>query len=116
MKGEHGEVCPAKWREGGKTVRGDPIAKLDYFAAVDGQHGNGKATGKKRVRVDEQDVRGGWGVVVCATRCRTWIATFARRTLTDNENLISSDIMLLLLYVFSRRYCTLCSMVQNFEI
>ena len=38
MKDEHGEVCPANWREGGKTSRGDPIAKLDYFAAVDGQH------------------------------------------------------------------------------
>jgi hypothetical protein len=35
-------VCPADWTEGGKTIRGDPIAKLDYFAAVDGQHENGK--------------------------------------------------------------------------
>jgi len=49
---EHGEVCPANWREGGKTIRGDPIAKLDYFAAVDGQHENGKANGTKRARVD----------------------------------------------------------------
>jgi alkyl hydroperoxide reductase subunit AhpC len=29
-----------------------PIAKLDYFAAVDGQHKNGKANGTKRARVD----------------------------------------------------------------
>ena len=52
MKDEHGEVCPANWREGGKTIRGDPIAKLDYFVAVDGQHENGKANGTKRARVD----------------------------------------------------------------
>jgi peroxiredoxin (alkyl hydroperoxide reductase subunit C) len=52
MKDEHGEVCPANWTEGGKTIRGDPIAKLDYFAAVDGQHENGKANGTKRARVD----------------------------------------------------------------
>jgi len=49
---EHGEVCPANWREGGKTIRGDPIAKLDYFAVADGQHENGVANGVKRVRVD----------------------------------------------------------------
>jgi peroxiredoxin (alkyl hydroperoxide reductase subunit C) len=48
FKDEHGEVCPANWREGGKTIRGDPVAKLDYFAA----HENGKANGAKRVRVD----------------------------------------------------------------
>jgi hypothetical protein len=40
------------WTEGGKTIRGDPIAKLDYFAAVDGQHENGKTNGTKRARVD----------------------------------------------------------------
>jgi len=51
-KGERGEVCPANWREGGKTIRGDPIVKLDYFAAVDGQHDNGKVNGTKRAGVD----------------------------------------------------------------
>ena len=29
--------------KGGNTIRGDPIAKLDYFAAVDGRHENGRA-------------------------------------------------------------------------
>ena len=52
MKDERGEVCPANWREGGKTIRGDPIAKLDYFAAVDGRHENGKANWQKVPRVD----------------------------------------------------------------
>jgi hypothetical protein len=52
MKDEHGEVCPANWREGGNTVQGDPMAKSDYFAAVDGQHENGKANGTKRARVN----------------------------------------------------------------
>ena len=51
MKDEHVEVCPANWGEGGKTIRGDPIAKLDYFVAVDGQHENGKVKGTKRARV-----------------------------------------------------------------
>ena len=51
-KDEHGKVCPVDWKEGGKTIRGDPIAKLDYFAAVGGQHENGKANGTKHVGVD----------------------------------------------------------------
>jgi alkyl hydroperoxide reductase subunit AhpC len=40
MKDEHGKMCPANcnWKEGRKMIRGDPIAKLDYFAALDGQH------------------------------------------------------------------------------
>ena len=50
MKDEHGEACPANWREGGKTICGDPIAKLDYFAAVDDQHENDKLNGTKRAR------------------------------------------------------------------
>ncbi|KAH8996026.1 thioredoxin-like protein [Lactarius akahatsu] len=25
----HGEVCPANWKEGSKTIRADPLAKLD---------------------------------------------------------------------------------------
>ena len=52
MQDEHGEVCPANWREGGKAIRGDPIAKLDYFAAVDGRHENGKVNWQKVPRVD----------------------------------------------------------------
>jgi 1-Cys peroxiredoxin len=52
-KDEHGEVCPANWKEGAKTIRADPTAKLDYFAAVDGvTEENGKANGTKRARVD----------------------------------------------------------------
>jgi hypothetical protein len=52
MKDEHGEVCPANWKGGEKTIRGDRIAILDYFAADDGQHENGKANGTKRARVE----------------------------------------------------------------
>jgi alkyl hydroperoxide reductase subunit AhpC len=49
MKDGHGEVCPANWREddSGRSYR-----EVDYFAAVDGQHENGKANCTKRVRVD----------------------------------------------------------------
>ncbi|KAI0275832.1 peroxiredoxin [Russula aff. rugulosa BPL654] len=54
---EHGEVCPANWKEGAKTIRADPTAKLDYFASAahaveNGKHENGKANGTKRARVD----------------------------------------------------------------
>ncbi|KAN0114198.1 Thioredoxin-like fold [Russula decolorans] len=50
---EHGEVCPANWKEGAKTIRADPTDKLEYFAAVDGgKQENGKANGTKRARVD----------------------------------------------------------------
>jgi alkyl hydroperoxide reductase subunit AhpC len=54
----YGEVCPANWTEGSKTIKADPVAKLEYFTAVtDGQsnnHVNGEANGsvKKRARVD----------------------------------------------------------------
>ncbi|KAH8986750.1 2-cysteine peroxiredoxin [Lactarius hatsudake] len=51
----HGEVCPANWKEGSKTIRADPLAKLDYFAATaDGAHENGKANGTKRARMDTE--------------------------------------------------------------
>ncbi|KAH9033818.1 2-cysteine peroxiredoxin [Lactarius pseudohatsudake] len=51
----HGEVCPANWKEGSKTIRADPLAKLDYFAATaDGTHENGKANGTKRARMDTE--------------------------------------------------------------
>ncbi|KAF8151655.1 peroxiredoxin, partial [Crassisporium funariophilum] len=28
----HGEVCPANWTEGSKTIKADPIKKLEYFS------------------------------------------------------------------------------------
>ncbi|KAI9510350.1 2-cysteine peroxiredoxin [Russula earlei] len=47
----HGEVCPANWKEGARTIRADPVTKLEYFAAVDATHENGTANGNKRARV-----------------------------------------------------------------
>jgi hypothetical protein len=52
MRDEHGNVCPSDWKNGGKTTRGDPIAKLDHFTIIDGEHENGKANGTKRARVE----------------------------------------------------------------
>ena len=52
---ERGEICPANWKEGAKTIRADPTAKLEYFAAAaidGGKQENGKANGTKRARVD----------------------------------------------------------------
>ena len=44
----HGEVCPANWKEGSKTIRADPTEKLEYFATVQ----NGEASRTKRARID----------------------------------------------------------------
>ncbi|KAF8644215.1 hypothetical protein AX16_008626 [Volvariella volvacea WC 439] len=57
---EHGEVCPANWTEGSRTIKADPKSSLEYFSATAGEangHGpngpngvNGNA--KKRARVN----------------------------------------------------------------
>ena len=62
VQDEHGEVCPANWTKGSRTIKPDPIASLEYFAAeangAEG-HSNGETTNgvtdgasKKRARVD----------------------------------------------------------------
>lgn len=41
---EYGEVCPAGWNKGGKTIKADPKASLEYFGGVGGNgvvNGNG---------------------------------------------------------------------------
>ncbi|KAG5643075.1 Peroxiredoxin-2 [Asterophora parasitica] len=49
---EHGEVCPANWTEGSKTMKPDPKGSLEYFQSV-GTNGtlNGNGSEKKRPRV-----------------------------------------------------------------
>ncbi|CAH1099955.1 unnamed protein product [Psylliodes chrysocephalus] len=32
---EHGEVCPANWKKGEKTIKPDPKGSLDYFRTVE---------------------------------------------------------------------------------
>ncbi|CAA7264560.1 unnamed protein product [Cyclocybe aegerita] len=59
---EHGEVCPANWTEGSKTIKADPLAKLEYFSTANANGANGHANGhangnadggaKKRARVE----------------------------------------------------------------
>ena len=53
MQDEHGEVCPANWTEGGKTMKADPKGSLEYFSSVDGQTAavNGNVS-NKRPRTD----------------------------------------------------------------
>ncbi|KAI0433043.1 2-cysteine peroxiredoxin [Xylaria sp. FL1042] len=34
---EHGEVCPAGWQNGAKTMKADPKGSLEYFAAQSGE-------------------------------------------------------------------------------
>ncbi|EJF60889.1 peroxiredoxin [Dichomitus squalens LYAD-421 SS1] len=50
---EHGEVCPANWTEGTKTIKADPTGKLEYFSSVGGQAAtaNGNVS-NKRPRTD----------------------------------------------------------------
>ena len=47
MQEKYGEVCPANWKEGGKTMKADPKGSLEYFASVE----NGNVS-KKRARLD----------------------------------------------------------------
>ncbi|KAH6905015.1 2-cysteine peroxiredoxin [Coprinopsis sp. MPI-PUGE-AT-0042] len=50
---KHGEVCPVNWTECSKTIKADPIAKLEYFGAANDE-ANGDADGapKKRARTE----------------------------------------------------------------
>lgn len=61
----HGEVCPANWTEGSKTMKPEPKASLEYFesvgglgdhangiSATDGTNGHAEGGAKKRARLD----------------------------------------------------------------
>ncbi|KAI9435311.1 peroxiredoxin [Lactarius indigo] len=49
----HGEVCLTNWKEGSKTIRADPLAKLNYFSALaNGAHENGRANETKHACMD----------------------------------------------------------------
>jgi peroxiredoxin (alkyl hydroperoxide reductase subunit C) len=45
---KHGEVCPANWQEGSHTIKTDPVAKLEYFAAANQENGQPR----KRARLE----------------------------------------------------------------
>ncbi|KAK6212265.1 cTPxI [Pestalotiopsis sp. IQ-011] len=54
---EHGEVCPAGWMQGAKSMKADPKGSLEYFSSVPDEAANGHANGNgtngtKRARVD----------------------------------------------------------------
>ncbi|KAI0076661.1 thioredoxin-like protein [Panus rudis PR-1116 ss-1] len=46
---KYGEVCPANWKEGSKTIKADPKQSLEYFANA---NANGTDGARKRARVD----------------------------------------------------------------
>lgn len=54
LQDKHGEVCPANWTEGGKTIKTDPKASLEYFASANanGESGETDGSAKKRARVN----------------------------------------------------------------
>ncbi|KEZ43947.1 Peroxiredoxin-1 [Scedosporium apiospermum] len=52
---EHGEVCPAGWMQGAKTMKPEPKASLEYFSTQpEGANGtsNGATNGTKRLRTE----------------------------------------------------------------
>ncbi|KAF7334627.1 2-cysteine peroxiredoxin [Mycena venus] len=54
---QYGEVCPANWIEGAKTIKADPKASLEYFDSANPEkNGNGVTNGSgvpaKRARVE----------------------------------------------------------------
>ncbi|GBE85646.1 peroxiredoxin [Sparassis latifolia] len=51
---EYGEVCPANWTEGSKTIKADPKGSLEYFSTTGtGTKENGTKSGaRKRARAD----------------------------------------------------------------
>ncbi|KAI9569263.1 peroxiredoxin [Boletus coccyginus] len=49
---KHGEVCPAGWTEGSKTIKADPKGSLDYFATANEDVEMQNTTSKKRARKD----------------------------------------------------------------
>jgi len=58
---EHGEVCPANWTEGSKTIKADPKGSMEYFSAeragdhagTNGINGtNGTEAPRKRARAE----------------------------------------------------------------
>ncbi|KAI9433389.1 hypothetical protein H4582DRAFT_2101618 [Lactarius indigo] len=52
-KDAHGKVCLTNWKEGSKTIRADPLAKLNYFSApAKGPYENGKANKNKHAHMD----------------------------------------------------------------
>ncbi|KAJ7696221.1 thioredoxin-like protein [Mycena rosella] len=48
---QYGEVCPANWTSGSKTIKADPKGSLEYFADPVNANGNG-APAAKRPRVE----------------------------------------------------------------
>ena len=48
LQDKYGEVCPANWNEGSKTIKADPTGKLEYFANAT----NEQDPQIKRMRVD----------------------------------------------------------------
>jgi hypothetical protein len=48
LQDEHGEVCPAGWKAGFKTIKADPKGSLEYFSTT----GTSEAPSNKRPRTE----------------------------------------------------------------
>jgi peroxiredoxin (alkyl hydroperoxide reductase subunit C) len=47
LQDKYGEVCPANWTEGGKTIKADPQGSLEYFSEASPE-------GNKKRRIEGQ--------------------------------------------------------------
>eukprot|EP00611_Tribonema_gayanum_P019207 TRINITY_DN3272_c0_g1_i1.p2 TRINITY_DN3272_c0_g1~~TRINITY_DN3272_c0_g1_i1.p2 ORF type:complete len:391 (-),score=159.30 TRINITY_DN3272_c0_g1_i1:801-1949(-) len=54
---EHGEVCPAGWTPGGKTMKADAEGSLEYFSTVEGEGDVLAASDKVKVIKTPQDYK-----------------------------------------------------------
>jgi len=77
IQDKHGEVCPANWTVGAKTIKADPLAKLEYFetTANNQTNPNSIVNGTKRARVDWMEVV----AVVCWVVCYSQILLLSFR-------------------------------------
>lgn len=47
LQDEHGEVCPANWQAGSKTIKADPKGSLEYFSNA--SEANSNVSKKRRL-------------------------------------------------------------------
>ncbi len=47
LQDEHGEVCPANWQAGSKTIKADPKGSLEYFSTA--SEANSNVSKKRRL-------------------------------------------------------------------
>ena len=52
LQEKYGEVCPANWKEGEKTMKADPKGSLEYFSTVNPNGTDSSEGARKRPRLE----------------------------------------------------------------